>query len=202
MKRLLLTAVLTVACVSAFAQGKVTFGNDANHLITFSTDNAHLTALYSSFNGLAVPQSGAINMGLFTAELLAGTTAGNMTVVSSVNGAAAGFNDGRIPNTTVTLAGIPSGAPAFFEVRLFETLAGTWAATQTGPGRTLWMQASTAVFTVTPGGFLPNPITSSTLSTWANGPVPLGTLDAIPEPSTFALAGLGAAAMLIFRRRK
>jgi len=42
------------------------------------------------------------------------------------------------------------------------------------------------------------PTNPSTLSGWA-GPI---TLVAVPEPSTFALAGLGLAGLLIFRRRK
>jgi hypothetical protein len=47
------------------------------------------------------------------------------------------------------------------------------------------------------------------LSTIATGPatpteldIPSFNLDPVPEPSTFALAGLGSAALLIFRRRK
>jgi hypothetical protein len=47
-----------------------------------------------------------------------------------------------------------------------------------------------------------------TMASIATGPTPPGTPDGlasfvvlVPEPSTFALAGLGAAALLIFRRR-
>jgi hypothetical protein len=201
MKKLFVTAVVTLACVGAFAQGKVTFGNDANHLVQFATDTTHLTSTYSSLSGLAVPQSGgasSINMGLFTVELLAGSTAGNLSVFSTVNGAAIGLADGRFPNTTVTLTGLPGGTPAFFEVRIWEAAAGSYAATQTGAGRTTWLQAASSVFSMSPGGFAPTPIVSA----WPAGALNLGTVDPVPEPSTFALAGLGAAAMLIFRRRK
>jgi hypothetical protein len=201
MKKLLVTSVLSLACVGAFAQGKVTFGNDNAHLVMYGTDTTHLTATYSSLAGQAVAQAGGanpINMGLFTVELLAGATAGNLSVFSTVSGAAAGLPDGRFPNTSVTLAGLPGGTPAFGEVRIWETAAGSWAATQTGAGRTTWLQAASPVFGMTPGGFAPTPI----VSTWPAGALNLGTVDPVPEPSTFALAGLGAAAMLIFRRRK
>lgn len=201
MKKLFVTAVVTLACVGAFAQGKVTFGNDASHLVQFTTDTTHLTANYTSLAGLAVPQAGgasAQNMGLFTVELLAGATAGNLSVFSTVNGAAVGLADGRFPNTTVTLAGLPGGTAAFFEVRIWEAAAGSFAATQTGAGRTTYLQATSPVFSMAPGGFAPTPIVSA----WPAGALNVGTVDPVPEPSTFALAGLGAAAMLIFRRRK
>jgi len=45
---------------------------------------------------------------------------------------------------------------------------------------------------------VPTPTPPSSLTGWA-GPI---TLAPVPEPSMFALAGLGAAALLIFRRRK
>jgi hypothetical protein len=40
---------------------------------------------------------------------------------------------------------------------------------------------------------------ASANSTWVSAPI---TMALVPEPSTFALAGLGAAALMIFRRRK
>jgi hypothetical protein len=49
-------------------------------------------------------------------------------------------------------------------------------------------------------------LTLSSIATGAAPPteldIPAFSLDPIPEPSTFALAGLGSAALLIFRRRK
>lgn len=209
MKKLIVTTVAIVACVSAFAQGKVSFGNDANHLFMVGSDPAHLTANYSSLVGQAMPQigsAGPYTMGNFTAELWAGTSAGSLSLATSIAAdGQAGFNNGRLGNHAVTLAGFPGGTVTFFQVRIWETAAGSWNATQTGAGRTEWLQGESPVFSAVPGAILPNSIVlpgAPSNSTWANGPMSAGTVDPVPEPSTLALAGLGAAALLIFRRRK
>ncbi len=205
MKKLLVTIAITASCVCAFAQGKVTFGNDSNHLITFSTDTGMLksasTADATGLAGLAAPQVGSanpINLANFTAQLLAGTSASSLAPVSTVVAGLAGLADGRLANTPVTLTGIPAGTPAFFQVLVYETSAGSYA-----NALNKYFAGQSPVFQVTPGSIVGPPIASPLApgnSTWANGPITLTGL--VPEPSTFALAGLGAAAMLIFRRRK
>lgn len=202
MKKLVVTTLALVACVSAFAQGKVSFGNDSNHLVTLFNDPARLPAAWNSLAGLAVPQTGganAQNMGLLTAELWAGSSAGSLAMVNSSAGAGqAGFADGRLANRNVTLAGLAGGTPAFFQVRIYETAAGSFANAQGGN----FLSGESPVFTAVPGAILPNSIVlpgAPSNSTWANGPI---VLQAAPEPSSFAFLGLGAAAMMILRRRK
>lgn len=206
MKKLLVTIAITASCVCAFAQGKVTFGNDSNHLIQFTTDSSKLvsasTANANPLAGLAIPQIGSanpINLANFTAQLLAGTSASSLAPVSTVVAGLSGLADGRLANTPLTLTGIPAGTPAFFQVLVYET-AGSSYANAVSKG---YFAGESSVFTLVPGSIVGPPLSSPLapgLSTWANGPITISGV--VPEPSTFALAGLGAAAMLIFRRRK
>jgi hypothetical protein len=198
MKKTLAVLAACVVAVGAFAQGKVTFGNDANHLIVVAADLAN-TGKNTALQGLAAPQIGTANdvMSSLTAQLWGGTSAGSLVLQSTMNPAGlAGLADGRLNNVSVTLTGIAGGATGFFQILIFETAAGSYAAAQTGTGS--WF-ASTPVFSGTAGGFAPTPLTS--MASWTAGPITLAA-NPIPEPSTFVLAGLGIASLLLFRRRK
>jgi len=89
-------------------------------------------------------------------------------------------------NIATTGTATPAGSSAWFYI------AGA-SANGSLAGRTPNFQNGTG----NPNG-VPTPTPPSTLTGWA-GPI---TLVPVPEPSTFALAGLGAAALLLFRRRK
>jgi hypothetical protein len=198
MKKTLVVLAVCAVAVGAFAQGKVTFGNDANHLIVINADPA-LAKGNAALAGLAAPQIGVANdvMSSLTAQLWAGASASSLTLQSTLAPAGlAGLADGRLANASVTLTGIAGGATGFFQILIFETSAGDYAAASSQPG--LWY-ASTATFSGTAGGFAPTPLTS--MADWTAGNITL-TANPIPEPSTFVLAGLGIASLLLFRRRK
>jgi hypothetical protein len=200
MKTTWLAMALSVIQLAAFAQGKVTFGNDANHLIVVS--NNALWLGYAGKNpalaGLPAPQIGTANdvMSSLTAQLWAGTSAGSLVLQSMLNPAGlAGLADGRLNNVSVTLTGIAGGATGFFQILIFETAAGSFANASTGLSR--WY-ASTPVFSGTAGGFAPTPLT--TFSSWTPGPVWL--VYGVPEPATGVLFLVGATTRLVLRRRK
>lgn len=198
MKKTLAILATCAIAAGAFAQGKVTFGNDANHLIVVSGNLAG-TGKNTALQGLAAPQIGTASdvMSSLTAQLWGGTSAGTLALQSTLNPAGlAGLADGRLANATVVLSGIAGGATGFFQILIFETAAGNYTAASTGLGR--WF-ASTPVFSGTAGGFAPTPLTS--MAGWTAGPITLGA-NPVPEPSTFVLAGLGIASLLLFRRRK
>jgi len=182
---------MSLACLGLYAQGYVSFGNNSTHLVVFNSDTSMLPTAYQSLAGLAVPQLGtaANTMSAFTAQLVYGATASTMTGLYSVAAGQDGFADGRLANKSVQLTGLPGGTAAYFQVRVYETAAGSWSAAQGGT----WASGASTVFTVVPGASTPNSIVSTispAFSTWAAGNI---VLSSVPEPSTMALAGLGAA---------
>ena len=203
MKVFLFTLALATFHLATFAQGKVTFGNDANHLIVIDPNGIWLgwAGKNPALAGLAAPQTGTVNdvMSSLTAQLWAGPSAGSLTVQSILNPAGlAGLPDGRIGNIPVTLTGIAGGATGFYQILIFETAAGSYANASDPLTIGRWY-ASTPVFSGSAGSFAPTPLTSMT--GWTAGNITLTATPPLPEPSTFVLAGLGIASLLLFRRR-
>jgi hypothetical protein len=197
MKKSLLTLALAAIQLAVFAQGKVTFGNDANHLITVEPMSA-LPGGMPWLAGKPVPQIGTVNdmMSSLTAQLFAGPTPDSLTLQSTMNPAGlAGLADGRLNNVAVTLTGILGGANAYFQILIYETRCGSYNAAYWGYGN--WY-GSTPVFSGRTGGFAPTPLT--TFSSWTPGPVWL--VYGVPEPATYVLFLVGATTLLVLRRWK
>jgi hypothetical protein len=187
MKKTLTTLAIIGASFGAFAQGTVVFENSAgsgnitlNNLTTLATPGTYTLALL--FNSAT---SGTIPLSSLTAVASYTPTAAN-------NDGPGYFYD---PSTVNTLSGSGSGT---FEV------AG-WMGTQ----YTTYAQALTAGVPISyTAEFVnamgnPNPPATAPIPLSGGGGVWDGNLViTAPEPSTFALGGLGAAALLLFRRRK
>jgi len=203
MKKTLLALTLVAACVSAFAQGKVSFGNDSLHFYTLGT------VLPGDTAGL-IPVSPLASGRTLQATLYAGATATSLSLQTTLVLDVAGWlTDGRQINRNVILsAGIPGAALANFQIVLTDTGAtlpgtinNTTLLTSALFGATGYFGTSGA-FTATPGGSLTYPGLvpgGPAASTWGPGAL---TVNAVPEPTSMVLAGLGAASLLLFRRRK
>ena len=205
MKKILLTIALTAVCAGAFAQGKIAMANDSLHLAYFGpTVKGADAALAGQKVTLAATPSGST----FLVDLFGGTSAGTMSLQQSTTFAAA------IPggwSRNFISANLAGNTTYTFQVKIREASFATAEAAQAGGGYYGFSQ----VFTMIPGGGIPynsivNPNTPA-FSTWAAGNVALpgGGFGAIsveaipvPEPSSMALAGIGAASLLMFRRRK
>jgi hypothetical protein len=219
MKKLLLTTLIASAlAASVFAQGTVTFSASSTHgLIQCLTDGTTLTPVASA--GISIPATigafGQLNLAVYSAALgtpapFTATTASLLpaawveaTPVSGVIFPLAG----NTLATTFTLGNVAAGGSG--EVMLVgwtgtatdwntAWASGTglfgWTGSTLSGGALEWLNA-----TGNPGASPPiTPVAFTYGATGFNGLV----LPIIPEPSTFALAGLGAAALLIFRRRK
>jgi len=210
MKKLVLTVAASVACVAAFAQGKISFQNDTVHLAYYDSSAGALagTTVYSA----NMPVGSTL-----VADLYMGTTSGALSLVTS-----AGFSasPGKWTSANVT-APYAAGTTVFLIAQVRDngvaaeaTLDGTTiqggalaVGTAIGAKYIGWSQE----FTYPLNGVTFQPMWNSG-GTWAAGSQDLSStsagykgaiaVSAVPEPASFALAGLGAAAALIFRRRK
>jgi len=176
MKKLIATTLAsTVVGLAAYGQGAINFAN-------FVPANFNAPFLLSDGTTL-VPVAG------YQVSLLVGTTTGNLSLVDTVGLAVPGY----IGSKTETLSGIPAGTALFFVIEIWNTADGaTFAAAKASGQLNSW------------GEFL-SPTASAIPTAAPNPPGPLTgltsfPLNSIPEPSTFALAALGAAALVVFRR--
>lgn len=176
MKKQILTLLSIAALsVSALAQGTVTMGNNASSLIT--RDGASI----------------AVGSALF--QLYAGVDAGSL-VAQLPTGGTSGIAAGRMANVNVTVAGIAPGATGTFQIWGWDSAYATY---DLAVAANSYVGKST-IFTAATGGAGEPP----SLPTLLAGLYPSFALTTtiVPEPSTFALAGLGLAGLLLFRRRK
>jgi hypothetical protein len=218
MKKLVLIAVASLACVAAFAQGRVSFVNDSLHLVYYNVD----PALGGVYAGAGVDSAHMPATGNLMADLYMGTSSTSLNLYTSTTfGASAGkwsaVNVQAGNGGTVAIAG---GTQVFVVVQIRDTTVAaptTWtSATQpfsnfygVSPEFQFTLGTSTLLY---PPLYAPGPSLGGGLSTWPLGlynmdNVTVGfrgsiVVSAVPEPTSFALAGLGAAALLIFRRRK
>ena len=209
MKKTLLTLALAAATISVMAQGTVNFTTVSGTLLRApvygpEVGTPGLSKLGNTTAGIPAgtqTYSGALLIGSgYTAQLWAAAGAGQAegslvaalgATTSFRTGSAAGF----VANITGVLTGVPLDAPsATIQLRVWDNVGGTI---------TSWGQALTAgaaagkssLFDVASiGGNLNTPPFLTGLQSF--------NIYAVPEPGTFVLAGLAAASLLIFRRRK
>jgi hypothetical protein len=217
MKKLLITTSATLLTVAVFAQGTVIFSNGALNKISNGVAGS------ASSTWTVVPATaGLFNFGLFYGT--GATQPGSLTFLGSVSGVNSAANAGLIVNTTgsggINALGIPGTTPGetdvWIQVAGWSHSFGTdWAAAQTAAATTAgdYFGRSTVInVAANAGGLGPNigpgaiiwQSASGTDPTRITGGFAMFTFGGAvtPEPSMMALAGLGMAAMLIFRRRK
>jgi len=202
----------------SYGQGTVNFAAGASATTRISTNSAiggATTGLISGggyyFALFVAPTTTGTNWGLSTSW--DPTTAGFSLVnggAYGTNGAAAGRFSGNPTSTDpLTVAGFPTSSSAeFVVVGWSANVAGpSWAALAawrngaSGGPQTGWLGHSFVADNVQLGG---GAIPAGNIFGANTGQVPgfaLGMVT-IPEPTSMALAGLGAAALVIFRRRK
>ena len=209
MKKLLITTAATLVAVAAFAQGTVTFNNGGLNKISLGETGS------ASSTWVVMPTSGAYTFGLFYG--IGATQPSSLTFISSTLGANSSTTPGVIASAVdrtsqMTAFPIPGGAEnatdAWVQIKGWSSSFGTdWAAAQVGAatgngyfGQTTVINALALGASTGPGAALWQTAAGTDPHKFAGGGITLFTT--VPEPTTMALAGLGVAAMLIFRRRK
>jgi len=189
MKKALVATILGLATVaSTFAQGKIIFGNygagGLNAPITYGS-------LSGALNGQLVPGptfTATLYYQLGTVSLAAASGAatpvpGGWNLVTGSSTAIDSNDPGYFYGPQLFINDYVSGSISFVVVA-----SGTVASTPYS-GRSAAFTLNSIATGLSPAGNF-----GSAMSSFVVNPV--------PEPSTFALAGLGLASLLIFRRRK
>lgn len=198
MKKIVLTLVAVGAlAASAFAQGTIA----ADNLNGTGASTATSFGLFFASNGTAY-NGASINM-----VVLGGSSAGSLSPIATFTGGGAAINFGAgvfadPAGLTYPVPNVALGGTAVLQVLAWLGSAnsyGTAAVSQQfwAYNGTTYVDASTFTFNnpTGGGGSPPGPPKSM------DG-MPAMRLQAVPEPTTVALAGLGIASLLIFRRKK
>lgn len=197
MKTLILTLLAINWVADVFAQGWITAANGRG------TGDNHATSLGLYFDSDGTPYTGTrINM-----TLLGGPNAGSLSPLANLTGANALFYDapGAYLDDTggyYVVPGVAACTPATLRVLAWVGTAPTFSQAAVGERFFPWngsMFVDASIFTFS------NP-TSGECSAPPDIPKPLDGMPAmqlgIPEPSTIALACVGATALLLLHRRK
>jgi hypothetical protein len=198
MKKAGLSLTCCLLTTAAFGQGKVIFENDSNHLVYWNPNPA-LSG--PGFAGEPVGVGGGPSGLNLAVDLYMGTASVALSLLTSTSLSLTPVNPGEWTPATVAVLGFPSGTMLFAQVQVRDLAYATATAAEAGGGVFGFSQE----FTVMLGGITGTPITA----TWPPGTYPLPPygygaimIGIIPEPSAFALAGLGATALLLAVRRR
>jgi len=181
MKKLVITLALVGACVSAFAQGTVNFANVGV--------GVNAPVYLGSLAGAKLAGTA------YLAQLFAGPAGSTEAALLPVGATAnflTGAQSGYFTGGARTIDGVAGGTAAVLQVRAWDAASGaTWAAASANPAAFLGRSGLLNITLAVPPATPPN---LAGLQSFF--------IAQVPEPTTMALAGMGAAALLIFRRRR
>jgi hypothetical protein len=211
MKKLILTAALaTATALSGFSQGQISFQNlGANSALYFvSTASASNKVTSATIGSQTVTSStGVVDVGLYWSTA-AFTDAAQGTLADMVTMSVAPTSAGVIAGGNVVLP-VAGGSQVYVQVFAWDStyatpdadlaahaMFGAWSA---GAANTAYGAIGAAQLT---GTLTVSPAPGTQVFGTAAGLFPKCVMLSSPEPATIAIGGLGAAALLLFRRRK
>jgi len=214
MKKNIIALVALTAAVSVMAQGTVLFntasGANGVNMRVYGPEVGNITLSKVGNTSAQTPAgtqtytgdllSGAGFWGQLYAASGAGVAEGSLQAATPTSTFRTGSAAGVVAPLTATLAGVPlDAAVATVQLRAWDNSSGLY---------TTWAQAETAWLAGTIAAGKSPRLDVSAIGGTLNAPPYLAGLQSfniymnvIPEPGTFALLGLGALGMLIFRRK-
>lgn len=197
MKKLITVLGLVAMTATVFAQGKIGLQNPATAPVTLSSVPGTFLAADAALAGLPVGNSVPLLSGKTLAiGLYAGTTSGNLSYYLPNSGANALLNNAIGTAGLVSLQQIQFMNPlvmanvsVFGKIKVWDSAYATYELTPDSA-----YKGETAQFT-----FMTKSTYASVAASVPAGPIFVGV---VPEPTSAAIAGLGLASMLVFRRRK
>lgn len=211
MKKTLVTLLSVVVAASAFGQGTLNIVNNVTGVFRAPIYGPQAGNAAESLSGQAangIPSGGTV----YTGSLLQGTgytfavyygaasvvDPGALTLLYSTTFRTATANvspAGLIVSANgFVVPGVAAGEQAKLQIRVWDNAGGTINSYDNAITR-----GNTALFLSNPLGGIGTggPVLTPDMTGWTSF-----NIYTVPEPSTFVLAGLGAASLLIFRRRK
>jgi hypothetical protein len=208
MKKVVLTLTLSVACLAAFGQGRISFQNDSTRLVYYQ-------GVAGQTDGSAVWVNNA-NGQTWMADLYLGTSSASLSLISSTTFSATA--PGKFNTMNYASPTLPGGTTVFVVAQVRD--AGTtplpvWTPLTPHYGNFYGVSQEFSFILGTSAFTYPAMYSQGTTQgtgNWAAGTRDMSStapgffgaiaVSPVPEPTSFAMAGLGMAAMLIFRRRK
>lgn len=211
MKKTLVTLIGTVLAVSAMAQGTLNVGNSSSGFRSpiYGPQAGNPAQSLTGAGPLSTPAGATA----YTGALLSGTgytfavyygaasviDPSALTLLASATFRTS-TGSGALPAglittiTDVVVPGVAAGAQAKLQVRVWDNAGGTINSYDNAITR-----GQSALFLSSPlgGTTTAGPVITPSMTGFESF-----NIYTVPEPSTFVLAGLGAASLLIFRRRK
>jgi PEP-CTERM motif len=204
MKKAILTMLAIGATTSLFAQGQLKFANTATTLVMTNDLQGHVGAALGSTFHVALYWG---VLGSTEAQLVQIGPSGVGTVAGLAGVGSGRFTAGSTAYVTGTAT--PINGTATFEVKGWTGNYASYDAAYAAAigGDTSVLLGTSGLFNLATGGggtpTVPPPSDLTAGGTSTLTPAFTGlTLAPVPEPTTIALAGLGAASLLLFRRRK
>jgi hypothetical protein len=201
MKKLILTTITSLAAVAAFAQGTVNFLNDSVTLTSPPDRLIRFLKANTPGNVFGTDGAAAVGTNFFVQLYFGSTTSANSSSLTAVTSAPAKLRGSTTLSPGVwgsggfrTLDGFAFGSgDVLLQVRVWDI-----GAQGNADWNTSLVRGASQVFAYTLPSSSGAPGGDFIMKNFAG----VAGVDVVPEPTSLALAGLGAAALLVLRRKK